>query len=388
MKKIAFILFAFLLPLQMTAQYQVEVSDEGPTDYTLSIPGYNPRIPAATMHMRFEYEPETESLLIRLGSASAAPDYDKIWLPQHDFTYNEMGSYMKNRGLKLKKASTFSDQENFLNLGSKTVAASIESQGMTFDGNYDLKSTKKVKKQLDYQMVPLDGKMELHLRFKLQPRTSNLKLTLRNPIPMHRSGSKGIVDFVADDVTINIKLNRCGSVQDLVETAREYEAIFKVAEEKIADELKYSPNTKKAYRDFFLKMVDAIDMDRLESAACDEVQDSYENMMASLERIKGDAKSDGGGKSSGGGNSGNSGAVSCDVAALDAEVKSTTTKMNNLINEWSLAGDAATKKEKKAAFDAVVKAFDAKLNSLPAGCKDKLNAKQLKKYEQAKKLIK
>ena len=76
------------------------------------------------------------------------------------------------------------------------------------------------------------------------------------------------------------------------------------------------------------------------------------------------------------------------MAALDAEVKATTTKMNNLINEWSLAGDAATKKEKKAAFDAVVKAFDAKLNSLPAGCKDKLNAKQLKKYEQAKKLIK
>jgi hypothetical protein len=76
------------------------------------------------------------------------------------------------------------------------------------------------------------------------------------------------------------------------------------------------------------------------------------------------------------------------VNALDAEVKSTTSKINNIINEWSLAGDAATKKEKKAAFDSVVKAFDAKLNSLPAGCKDKLNAKQLKKYEQAKKLIK
>jgi len=386
MKKIIFILFAFLLPATLFAQFQVLVSDEGPTDYTLSIPGYNPRIPAATMHMRFEYEPESESILLRLGSASAAPDYDKIWLPQHDFTYNEMGSYMKNRGVKLKKASTFTDQENFLNLGNKPVAASIECEGMTFNGNYDLKSSKKVKKQLDYQMVPLDGKMELQLRFKVEPRANDLKLTFRNPIPMHRKGSKGIVDFVADDVTISIKLERCGSSKELIQTAHEYESIFKVAEAKIADELKYSPNTKKGYRDFFMNMVDAIDMDRLENASCEEVRDSYDRIMESLERIKGDSKptNEGGG----GKKDNNSGPVSCDVKALDNEVKATTTKLNNLVNDWSLASDAATKKEKKAAFEAAVKAFDAKLNSLPAGCKDKLNAKQLKNYEFVKKLIK
>lgn len=385
MKKIAFILIAFLLPAIAFAQFQVVVSDEGPTDYTLSIPGYNPKIPAATMHLRFEYEPETESILLRLGSTSAAPDYDKIWLPQHDFTYNEMGSYMKNRGVKLKKAKTFADQENFLNLGSKTVAASIETEGMTFNGNYDLKSTKKVKKQLDYQMVPLDGKMELHLRFKVEPRANNLKLKLRNPIPMHRSGSKGIVDFVADDVVINIKLERCGSSKELIQTAHEYEAIFEVAKAKM-DELKYSPNTKKGYRDFFMNMVNAIDMDRLENASCDEVRDSYDHIMELLEDIEGSKT-----PVNNNNNNNNNNSVDkpqCDVKSLDAEVKSTTTKMNNLINEWSLAGDAGTKKEKKAAFDAIVKAFDAKLNSLPAGCKDKLNAKQLKKYEQAKKLIK
>lgn len=388
MKKIAFILIAFMMPAIAFSQYQVLVSDEGPTDFTLSIPGYNPKIPAATMHIRFEYEPETESLLLRMGSGSAAPDYDKIWLPQHDFTESEMGAYMKNRGVKLKKAKTFEDQENFLNLGSKTIAASIETEGMTFNGNYDLKSTKKVKKQLDYQMVPLDGKMELHLRFKVMPRTSNLKLKLRNPIPMHRKGSKGTVDFVADDITINIKLERCGSVQDLVETAHEYEAIFKVAEEKIADELKYSPNTKKAYKDFFLKMVDAIDMDRLENATCDEVRDSYDRMMESLERINGNSKNNDSGGGKGGGGEEKKETFYCDVAALDAEVKSTTTAINDLINDWSLAPDAATKAEKKNAFNAAVKAFDAKLNSLPADCKAKLNAKQMKKYEQAKKLMK
>lgn len=382
MKKIAFILFAFLLPATLFAQYEVLVTDEGPTDYTLSIPGYNPRIPAATMHMRFEYEPETESILIRMGSASAAPDYNAIWLPQHDFAFSEMRYYMKNRGVKMKKAKTFTDQENFLNLSNKPVAASIECEGMTFNGNYDLKSSKKVKKQLDYQMVPLDGKRELHLRFKVQPRANQLKLTLRNPIPMHRRGSKGILDFMADDVTINIKLERCGSSKELIQTAHEYEAIFGVAKAKM-DELKYSPNTKKGYKEFFMKQVDAIDMDRFENASCDEVRDSYDRMMEILDEING-VKPDPNPNP----NPNPNPEPKCDVSALDAEVKATTTKMNNLINEWNLADNAATKKEKKAAFDAIVQAFDAKLKGLPAGCKDKLNAKQLKKYEQAKKLIK
>lgn len=385
MKKIAFILLAILLPATYFAQYQVMVSDEGPTDYTLSIPGYNQRIPAATMHMRFEYEPETESILVSMGSASAAPDYDKIWLPQHSFAFSEMGDYMKKRGVRINRANTFLDQENFLNLSSKTVAASIESKGMTFDGVYDLKSRKKVRKQLDHQMVPLDGKMELQLRFKVEPRANQMELTLRNPIPMHRKGSKGIVDFVADDVTIKIKLERCGSSKELIQTANEYVAIFEVAKAKM-DELKYSPNTKKGYKDFFMKQVEAINMDRFENATCEEVRDSYDRMMELLDEIDGKVppKPDPNPKPD---------PVPdpqpvCDVNALDAEVKATTSKMNNLINDWNLANDAATKKEKKAAFDATIKAFDAKLNSLPKGCKDKLNSKQLKKYEQAKKLIK
>ena len=387
MKKIAFILFAFLLPATLFAQYQVTVSDEGPTDYTLSIPGYNAKIPAATMHIRFEYEPETESILVRMGSASAAPDYDKIWLPQHEFAYDEMASYMKNRGVRLNRANTFLDQENFLNLSSKSVAASIECEGMTFNGVYDLKSPKKVRKQLDHQMVPLDGKMELQLRFKVLPRVNQMELTLRNPIPMHRKGSKGIVDFVADDVTIKIKLERCSSVQDLLQTAREYESMFRVAENKIVEELKYSPNTKKAYKDFFMNMISAVDMDRFENASCDEVRDIYDRMMESLDKINGNSKYDDSDKH-GGGDDKKKETFYCDVAALDAEVKNTTTAINDLINDWSLASDPATKAEKKNAFNAAVKAFDAKLNSLPADCKAKLNAKQMKKYEQAKKLMK
>lgn len=388
MKKIAFLLLAFLLPASYFAQYQVMVSDEGPTDYILSIPGYNQRIPAATMHLRFEYEPDTETLLVRMGSASSSPDYDKIWLPQHDFAFSDMGDYMKNRGVRINRANTFLDQESFLNLSSKTVAASIECEGMTFNGVYDLKSSKRVRKQLDHQMVPLDGKMELDLRFKVEPRATDLELTLRNPIPMHRKGSKGIVDFVADDVTIDIKLERCGSAKELLQTAREYEAMFRVAENKIAEELKYSPNTKKGYKDFFMNMIATFDMDRLENATCDEVRESYSRMMQSLDKINGFSNDDDSGKGGKGGKGEGGTTFNCDVAALDAEVKSTTKTINDLLNDWSLAGDAATKAEKKNAFNATVKAFDAKLNSLPADCKAKLNAKQLKKYEQAKKLMK
>ena len=59
-----------------------------------------------------------------------------------------------------------------------------------------------------------------------------------------------------------------------------------------------------------------------------------------------------------------------------------------MVNDWSLAPDAATKAEKKASFEATYQRFDAKLNELPAGCKGKLDAKLLKNYEFVKKLVK
>ena len=69
----------------------------------------------------------------------------------------------------------------------------------------------------------------------------------------------------------------------------------------------------------------------------------------------------------------------------NADVKSTTTKLNDLVNDWSMASTPAEKAEKKASFDAIVKSFDAKLNE--ADCKN-LDPKLLKNYEFVKKLIK
>ena len=90
----------------------------------------------------------------------------------------------------------------------------------------------------------------------------------------------------------------------------------------------------------------------------------------------------------GGGGGGGGGTIKTSCGVSDSDVKSTTTKLNNLVNEWSLASSPAAKAEKKASFDATVKSFDAKLNGLSADCKKKIDSKLLKNYEFVKKLIK
>lgn len=373
-----------LFPAMLSAQYKVKAVHQEPVDLKVTIPGYNERVPSAVMNVRFEFDQETETLLLRMSKGTTQCEYDKIWLPQHDIKVSDMPKYMKERGVKMKKMQTYTDQENFLNLGSRTLAASILPQGMTFSGVYDLKSPKKVKKQLDHQMVPLDGKMELDLSFKITNKARKVTLTLRNPIPMNRSGKKGVLAYVANDVPITIELGRCKDAEQNIQTIQEYEAMFQVAENKLI-ELKKSPTTQKAYKDFILSMYNEIDLDRFEQMGCDQIQDSYENLTDCIERIQAmGVKSSGTGGSTGGGEP----TPKCDVSSLNNEIKSTTTKLNNLVNDWSLAPDAASKAEKKAAFDAAVKSFDDKLNNLPAGCKGKLDAKLLKNYEFVKKLVK
>ena len=253
MKKITLFLFLVLFaPAMLFAQLDVTVVDGESTDLKVTIPGYNDRVPAAVMNLKFEFDQESDILLVRLGSAYEKPQYDKIWLPQHDILFKELGSYMKERGVKMVKSNNFSNQENFLDLGSKTVSAAIQCTGMSFTGVYDLKSPKKVKKQLDHQMVPLDGQMELDLKFKVFKGVSRTVLKLRNPIPMDRSGRKGILAFMADDVVINIKLERCKDAEQLIQTIQEYEALFQVALDKL-NELKRNPSNQKAYREFILR---------------------------------------------------------------------------------------------------------------------------------------
>ena len=69
----------------------------------------------------------------------------------------------------------------------------------------------------------------------------------------------------------------------------------------------------------------------------------------------------------------------------NADLKSTTAKLNKLVNDWSMASTPAEKAEKKASFDATIKSFDAKLNQ--SDCKN-LDSKLLKNYEFVKALIK
>ena len=369
------------MPAMLFAQYQVQVASGEPQTLKVSVPAYNDRIPAAVMTMKFDFNADDETLLVTMGSGGvASPNYDKVWLPQHDISYSEMPTYVKNRGLKLKKAQTYVDQENFLNLGSQPISASVACEGMTFSGAYDLKSPKKVKKELDKQMVPLDGKMELNLKFNIANNNSDLKLTLRNPMPMHRKGSKAVVDFLANDVTINIQLDRCKESRSLLTTIEEYVKIFEVGEAKVSELKRKNRSLMSTVIGMLKDQYSKIDLKRFENTGCAEIDDYYNQLEACMQRIKDNEKNT---PTTGGGGSGGGDKPGCGVS--DADVKATTSKLNNLVNAWSQASSPAEKAEKKASFDAAVKSFDAKLTP---DCKKKLDAKLLKNYEFVKKLIK
>ena len=375
MKKLAILLFA-LMPAMLFAQYQVQVASGEPQTLKVSVPAYNDRIAAAVMTIKFDFNPDDETLLVTMGSGGvASPNYDKVWLPQHDVAFSELPTYVKNRGLKLKKAQTFVDQENFLNLGSKPVSASIACEGMTFSGVYDLKSPKKERKELDKQMVPLDGKKQLNLSFKIADNCSDLKLTLHNPIPMHRSGRKAIADFVANDITIDIQLDRCKESRPLLATIDEYVEMFGVGERKLNEMRKSGRSLMDKVKGLLNEQYQTIDIKRFKNSGCPEIDEKCEELESIMERINGivppppPPPTD-----------------KCGVTSED--VKTTTNKLNGIVNKWSTASSPAQKAEHKASFDATVKSFDAKLNALSSECKKKIDSKVLKNYEFVKKLIK
>ena len=383
MKKLAIILFT-LMPTMLFAQYQVQVASGEPQTLKVSVPAYNDRIPAAIMTMKFDFNPDTETLLVTMGSGGMpSPNYDKVWLPQHDISYSEMPTYMKNRGVKLKKAQTYVDQENFLNLGSQPVSASIAPEGMTFSGTYELvvPKKKKVKKELDKQMVPLDGKMELNLSFKIADNRSNLKLTLRNPMPMHRSGSKAIVDFVANDITIDIQLDRCKESRQLLATIEEYVEMFEVGEAKVNELKRKNRSLMNTVIGLLNDQYSKIDLKRFQNTGCAEIDEALDRLTTCYENINEKPKPNPNPNPNP-----DSSIKTCGVTTAD--VKSTTNKLNGIVNKWSTASSPAQKAEHKASFDAAVKSFDAKLNALSSDCKKKIDSKMLKDYDFVKRLVK
>lgn len=372
------------MPTMLFAQYQVQVASGEPQTLKVSVPAYNDRIPAAIMTMKFDFNPDTETLLVTMGSGGMpSPNYDKVWLPQHDISYSEMPTYMKNRGVKLKKAQTYVDQENFLNLGSQPVSASIAPEGMTFSGTYDLvvPKKKKVKKELDKQMVPLDGKMELNLSFKIADNRSDLKLTLRNPMPMHRSGSKAIVDFVANDITIDIQLDRCKESRQLLATIEEYVEMFEVGEAKVNELKRKNRSLMNTVIGLLNDQYSKIDLKRFQNTGCAEIDEALDRLTTCYENINEKPKPNPNPNPNP-----DSSIKTCGVTTAD--VKSTTNKLNGIVNKWSTASSPAQKAEHKASFDAAVKSFDAKLNALSSDCKKKIDSKVLKDYDFVKRLVK
>lgn len=381
MKKLASILL-FFVPAIMFAQHSVQLIPDVPSTVKVSIPGYNERIPAAIVNMTMQFDAATEILSVQMNSGGvASPNYGYVWLPQHEIVYDEMRSYMKNRGFRLKKEQTFIDQENFLNLQSQPVLASVFADGMTFDGNYDLQvpPKKKIRKELERQMIPLDGVRTLELKFKVNPNTKDVVLTLRNPMPMT---SRKRIAFMAEDVIINISIDRCKLTEEQLTTVKEYLNMFKAGEDMLAELKRNNRSLMGRVAGLLIDQYEAIDTKRFQNTGCEEIGTTFEELEECVERIRQSMSKPAPDPTP------TSKSNDCDTKKLNAEIKSTTTKLNNLVNDWSLASDASSKAEKKAAFDAAVKAFDAKLNGLPSGCKSKLDAKLLKNYEFVKKLIK
>ena len=66
MKRISFFLLLVLFaPAMLFAQLDVTVVTGETTELKVTIPGYNDRIPAAVMSMKFEFDQDSETLLVR-----------------------------------------------------------------------------------------------------------------------------------------------------------------------------------------------------------------------------------------------------------------------------------------------------------------------------------
>jgi len=233
-------------------------------------------------------------------------------------------------------------------------------------------------------MVPLDGKMELNLSFKIADNRSDLKLTLRNPMPMHRSGSKAIVDFVANDITIDIQLDRCKESRPLLATIEEYVEMFEVGEAKVNELKRKNRSLMNTVVGLLNDQYSKIDLKRFKNTGCAEIDEKCEELGAIMERINGSSNDD----KDKGKDKGKEEKIYKGCGVTTADVKSTTSKLNSIVNKWSTASTPAQKAEHKASFDAAVKSFDTKLNALSSDCKKKIESKVLKDYDFVKKLVK
>ena len=119
-----------------------------------------------------------------------------------------------------------------------------------------------------------------------------------------------------------------------------------------------------------------IDLKRFKNTGCAEIDEKCEELESVMERINGSSVPPPPVVDNN----------KCGVTTAD--VKSTTSKLNSIVNKWSTASTPAQKAEHKASFDAAVKSFDAKLNALSSDCKKKIDSKVLKDYDFVKKLVK
>ena len=388
MKKVFILLFAILPAWAFAADYSISVNPDHPTKSSVTVKGYNDRIPTADLQLEATYSQDNKTLDIVLNSEpkpagkgkadkGKAPAPEFIWFPQNEVKFDEFKDYFKKRGGALKTSNTFNEQVSAFNLYDTSIKVAAEGKGCSFEGIELTSSQKPSKASIDRQILPLDGSSKMSLSFKLDDGARKVNITLKNPMAM---GKGKILDYMGADIEIEVNLesNFCRDNQQLLAIAQEYLAIFTAGEEKLEELQKSGRALMSKCKELLVEQYARIDIRRFDNSGCEELQFTHDDIVSCMERIKEVETAAVASNEN----------ASCDAQALNASIRAATSKLNAAANDWISAKEASVKEAKKASFDSIISETDATISNLSAACKAKLDSKILKNYETAKKLIK
>lgn len=387
MKKIFVLLFAIMPAWAFAADYSISVNPDKPTESTITVKGYNDRIPSVDLQLEATYSQNDKTLDIALNSVPkstgkkaekskvAAPEF--IWFPQNKVKFDEFKDYFKKRGGALKTSNTFSEQVSAFNLYDASIEMAAEGRGCTFDGIELTTSQKPSKASIDRQILPLDGSSKMNLSFKLEEGARQVVVTIKNPMAMIKGK---VLDYMGSDIEIEVNLesNFCRDNEQLLAIAQEYLAIFTAGEEKMEELQKSGRALMGKCKELLVEQYARIDIRRFDNSGCEELQYVHDDIVSCMDRIKEMDTSA----------SASAETATCDAQALNASIRTATSKLNAAANDWISSKDESVKEAKKATFNSIIAETDATINDLSAACKAKLDSKILKNYETAKKLIK
>ena len=374
--------------------YTFNLEPDQPVTQTITVKGYNDRIPSVDLELTAQFSKTDRVMTFKVSAPkpeapagkgkkgqpakAAAGANEFVWFPQNKIKIEDFKDYFKKRGGAFKSTATFNEQISFLNLYDSSVETFADARGCNYDG-CELTSPMKLSKPIDRQILPLDGKSEMEMTFKLEEGAKKVYVILKNPMPMIKGK---VLNYIGSDIEIeiNLTIDTCKENEQLLVIAKEYLAVFAAGEAKM-EELQRSGRALLAKcKELLVEQFSKIDARRFDNSGCEELQYAYDDLMSCMDRLKAYDTS--------AGTAAAEAPAPCDPAALNSEIRAATSRLNGLANDWISARDEATKASQKAAFDSLVSATDATIRGLSQSCASRLDSKILNNYETAKKLIK